>query len=106
VPDDQRQTYYIVAKEFPVAIALHEVTYLEALTIAANCMIEGQILCGPDDGTDGYVVGFDRVAGVRVTARQPTGPAMAMPADLVQQLAVEHEDTGFTPDDSKDGDHG
>ena len=97
--EQERTTYFITAKEFPVAVGMKDVTYAEALTVATNCMADGQLLCGPDDEPDGYVIVFDRVAGVRVTAKQPTGPVMVMPAALVKELAVEHEDTELTPDD-------
>ncbi|MFD5245022.1 hypothetical protein ACFWIW_10785 [Amycolatopsis sp. NPDC058340] len=99
MPDlDERQTYYITAKEFPVAIGLRDVTYHEALRIARNCVARGEILHGPDDDTEGYVIAFDRVAGVRVTVKVPSGPAMAMPPEVVKELAVEPEDGGDDED--------
>ncbi|MFD5089362.1 hypothetical protein ACFWMR_02085 [Amycolatopsis thailandensis] len=96
--DEPRQTYFITAKEFPVAIGMEDVTYAEALMVATNCMFEGQLLNGPDTGPEGFVVSFDHVAGVRVTPKQPSGPAMQMPAELVRDLLAEREGSKWVPD--------
>jgi len=96
--DEVRRLYFITAKEFPVAIGMEDVTYTEALMVASNCMLEGQILNGPDTGPEGFVVSFDHVAGVRVTPKQPSGPAMQMPAELVRELAVERDESKWVPD--------
>lgn len=100
--DEIRRAHYITAKEFPVAIAMDDVTYTEALKVAGFCLSVGQLLSGPDDGPDGYVVSFGMVAGVKITARPPSGPAMIMPATLISELLAEaDEDDVHVPDDAK-----
>jgi Family of unknown function (DUF6221) len=99
--EQTRQMYFIIAKELPVAIALDDVSYADAVAVAGQCVADGQILTGPDDGSVGYIVNFDRVAGVTVTSRKPTGPAMQMPTDLIERLlANSAEDFDLAPDDS------
>lgn len=99
--EQTRQMYFIIAKELPVAIALDDISYADAVAVAGQCVADGQILTGPDDGSVGYIVNFDRVAGVMVTSRKPTGPAMQMPTDLIERLlANSAEDFDVVTDDS------
>lgn len=97
--------HYITSKDLPVAIALDDVSYADAVAVAGQCIASGQILTGPDDGPVGYIVNFDRVAAVTVTSRKPTGAAMQMPADLIERLLTEAvEDFDVTPDEAETGD--
>lgn len=99
---EQRTTYYITAKDLPCAVALDDVTYAEALGVAGQCVADGQVLIGPDDGTEGYVVSFDRVPGVKVSPRAPSGAAMLMPSALVKELLRAYEDdAAHVPDDER-----
>jgi hypothetical protein len=89
---ERRMTYFLVAKEFPVSVAMDDVTFAEAMAVAGNCVADGQVLVGPDEGPEGYVVNFDLVAGLRVTPKPPLGSSIVMPSALVAQLIEESND--------------
>jgi hypothetical protein len=102
VTDEERSTYFITAKGLPVSIGMENVTYSEALSIAGECMASGQILIGPDDGPEGYVVSFEVLPAVKITNRQPAGPAMEMPQELINELLLAaKEGQVHSPDERK-----
>lgn len=96
---EERGTFYVTAKELPVSIAIDDVTYTEATTVAGVWVGEGQVLIGPDAGPEGWAVTFANLHAVRVTNREPNGPLMQAPKALVDEcLAEAAEDIHHHPD--------
>jgi hypothetical protein len=69
--DGKRRTYYVIVHGRPVSLAIDDVTYSEAMAVAAYCCAEGMMLFGPDEGPRGFVLNFDMVTSVEVNPDQP-----------------------------------